>query len=113
MIHTSRLLGYTRSKKKICAYNPNELEFMKSQTHAFTPSDHFDAVCAFEYLTLRSLRKYGFGSVDFENMRLMSAFHNTKINSKFTKTEKKNLALITSIDICNYGKNLLLHFLRE
>jgi hypothetical protein len=52
MIHTSRLLGYTRSKKKICAYSSHDIGFIGQQTSGFSLADHFDAFCVFEFRIL-------------------------------------------------------------
>ena len=113
MIHTSRFLGYTRSKKKICAYPLHEVEFIELQTSRFTLPDYFDAFGVFEYLSLIALRRSGEGADEFEEMVFMRRFHRNKITPSCLEEEKERLDIVTSLQICNHGKNLLLHFLQE
>ena len=108
-----RHLADTRSGKKICAYPCDEVEHITKNTEEFSMSDHFDAACAFDFLTIRALRRYGRLSEEFALMDFMREFHVRSLGSEDTATEKKSLGLITSIDLSKHGAGLVKDFLRE
>ena len=80
MIVLSRHLGETRSGKKICAYDTNDIEYIQSQTMDYEEKDHFDAFCLFQFFSVKAVRQYGQFSDEVKLMDFMSvvfSFYNT------------------------------------
>ena len=113
MIIPSRQLGNTRSGKNICFYETKEIEYIRGQTNIFDEHDHFDSFCLFQFLIIRAVRQYGEFSEEAEKMEFMSEFHRKSMNAEFVSKEKNSLAIVTSIDICNYGKSRVKHIFRK
>ncbi|MBF0440445.1 MAG: hypothetical protein HQK54_00930 [Oligoflexales bacterium] len=113
MIVPSRHLGNTRSRKAICAYDTRDPEYIQAQIKEFDKADHFDAFALFQFLALRAMRQYGEHSDEAEQMEFMSDYHRDQMSDEFLSKEKKLLALVTSIDICNYGESCIKHILRK
>ena len=113
MIIPHRHIANTRTKKEIKVYDTAEFEYIKAQTTDYIPGDSFDAYCAFEYASIRSIRLYGAHSDEQKIMEAMISFHRRRMSETFFDEEKKSLLLMTSIDIRNYGESLCTPSFRE
>ena len=108
-----RHLADARSKKKICLYDTDDLEYVREQTKNHDIQDRFDGLCVFELKLMESLRKYGKSSDEHFKMRRMYEFNLSFLSGDMLLQEMASLGLVTSIDRSVHGKSLIKHFLHE
>ena len=106
-------LGDTRSQKKICHYDTDDLEYIRERTKDQNIHDRFDCLCVFESESLVALRLHGKSSKEYIRMDKMLGFYRSFFNDETLAREMTSLGLATSIDRVIYGKTLLKHFLHK
>ena len=113
MIVPERHLANTRSKKKICLYDTDDLEFIHEKTKDQNIQDRFDCLCVFEYESLVALRLIDEFSEEYRRMHSMYLFNLYFFEDETLAKEMTSLGLVTSIDRSVYGHSLLKHFLQK
>ena len=69
-----RHLADARSKKKLCIYYTDDLEYIREQTKDQDIHDRFDGLCVFEAEMLAAWRVYGKFSDEYRLMHRMFRF---------------------------------------
>ena len=113
MIVPERHLADTRSPKRICDYQTDDIAYILAQIADYDEHDSFDAYCVFQYGAIRALRLDGRNSEEFYRMTTMANIHFARIKKDFFEREKRSLGLMTSIDLRNYGESLCQPFFHE
>ena len=113
MIIPEQLLADTRSRKMICAYDTDDLTYVREQTTNHDIHDRFDCLCVFEAEMLAALRLYGEASKEYDRARMMYLFNLYFFSDETMGAEMTSLGLVTSIDRVAFGKSLLKHFLQK
>ena len=104
------IIGKTRLNLPIRCYRTDSGDFsdlLIKDTENYSPSDFFDAYCAFEYLIQRSLKKEREFNAELElfedNRKTLASL----LDNKFFEEEKYRLNLHTSFDLCVFGSKLI------
>ena len=111
MIITYRYIGDTRSGKKIFLYETKDEIYILQQIGNLDAHDRFDALCIFQYLVIRALRKHR--AEDADQLLLMVNFYRKLLTVEFIRSEMDLLLLPTAIHLVRYGKGLVKHFLHD
>ncbi len=106
-------LADARSKRKICLYYTDDLEYIREQIKDHDIHDRFDALCVFEFKLIDSLREYGEISDEFDRMYKMYVFYRGCVDSAALLAEMASLGLVTSIDRRTHGQSLVKSFLQN
>ena len=113
MIVPERHVANSRSQKKICVYDTDDLAYIHAQTDDHNSHDSFDGYCVFQFAIIRAIRLYGELSAERDIMERMSVFHRKRMNDDFFAAEMVALSLFTSVAVKNYGESLCQPFFRE
>ena len=108
-----RHLADARSKRKICLFYTNDLEYIREQIKDHDIHDRFDGLCVFESEMLSALRGHGIFSDEYRLINDMFQFYRSYFNDEALAHEMASLGLVTSIDRVIHGKRLIKHFLHE
>ena len=108
-----RHLADARSKRKVCLYYTDDLEYIREQIKDHDIHDRFDGLCVFECKLLDSLREYGEFSDEFDRMFKMYAFYRQCIDNAALLAEMASLGLVTSIDRRTHGQSLIKPLLQK
>ena len=108
-----RHLADARSKRKICLYYTDDLEYIREQIKDHDIHDRFDGLCVCEAEMLTALRISGENSEECGLMRRMFRFYESCFNDETLAEQMALLGFVTSIDRVMHGKSLLKHFLHK
>ena len=105
------IIGKTRSKRIAKCFDCKDSielsEIINFEVIDYTQYDFFDVYCMFEHLIQREIKKH---SLDSDRMFLYEKhrkFISNRMNSQFFEEEKQRLHIVTSIDLCKFGSNLV------
>ena len=108
-----RHLADARSKRKICLYYTDDLEYIREQIKDHDIHDRFDGLCVFEFKLIDSLREYGASSEEFYRVLEMYTFYRNCFNNETLQAEMASLGFVTSIDRRTHGQSLIKPFLQK
>lgn len=110
---THSLVGHTSSNKPIYQYDTVKIDTVENLVSHFSPEDHFDAFAVFSYLQLVYWRRYGDESRDYISCQVMLKIFEQNLPKEFLSEKKATLAIVTAIDLSNYGRKHCVPYLQE
>ena len=78
----------TRSLKKVCTYQTNDIAYIMEQIADHRLHDAFDAYCVFQHAIVQTLRISGINSAEYYQAVTMADIHFNKMDKDFLKKKK-------------------------
>lgn len=112
-MHIPSLVGHTSSHKPIYQYYAADNYDLSEMAANFTEHDRFDALAVFSFLELVYWRRYGAESREYISCQMMLKLLEQNLSNEFLRRNKATLAIITVIDLSNYGRKHCAAYLQE